>query len=427
MQRPSLHKVAVIAGVVVLAGLLAWRTGAALRARSPALPATNARAVAVVQTAPVERATIVLRSVYVGEVTPEASVDVFARIPGLVESLAVAEGDRVRRGQVLAVLDPGDLRFRVEQARVELATERARLNQLLAGTPVEELRQAEEALRQARASLEHSRAQLRRAEELFRQGYVPQDRIDAAQLDVALQDARARSAQEQVALLQRGTSPEAIGVARAQVAEAEVALRQAESQLADRIVTAPADGVVGRRLVNRGSTVTPSTLLLQLIDIDPVVVVVALAEQELVRVTPGLQATVRTDALPGRTFTGRVVSVSPTLSSSTRTADARIELENPAHVLRPGMFVSAEIVLARREQVLAVPVDAVLERETGPIVFVIRGQTAYATPVALGASNGTLVEVTTGLADGDVIAVAGHRTLRDGMPVAVPDQGSGRP
>jgi HlyD family secretion protein len=396
----------------------------------------------------VERTTVQVLSTHVGEVTANSSVDVVAHVSIVVADVMVAEGQTVRRGQVLVRLDPKDLTFQVAQARAthesqrvqvdaaraSVQTQRARLAQVMAGPAAEQVRQAEEQVRQARAGVAFSRDQLRRQEELFAQGYVSREQVEAARLDTAVQEGRLRSAEEQLALLRRDPRPEAVQIARAQVQEAEVAYRQAlarleqsrvslfqaQTMLADSTVVAPVDGVVGRKFAERGQAVTSSTPLIRLIDVDPAVIVVAITERDLHRIQLGFPVTVRTDALPGEVFSGRIASISPILATSTRTADVRVDVPNVARRLRPGMFVNVEILVSRNANVIAVPVDAVLEREGGSAVFVIVESTAQARPVRTGISDGAVVEITSGLTEGEIIAVAGHRTLRDGMPVVVP-------
>jgi RND family efflux transporter MFP subunit len=451
MVNQSRRRALIFGGLAVLLALMAWRTVDGLRARRPAQQGAGAqRPPAVVQVTPVRRATITVRASYVGEVTPRTRVDVVPRIPGIIASISVDEGDLVSRGQVVARIDPKEVRFQLEQARANLHTQRvqvdmaranldtqrARLAQAAAGAPTEQVRQAEEQLRQARANLEYSRAQLRRAEELFGQGYVSGQQVDAARLDVTVQETRVRAAEEQLNQLRRGARTEDLQVSRAQVEEAEVAfrqaisrlnqtqlsVRQAQSLLAEATVYAPTSGVVARRFVYPGATVTSTSAIVQLIDVDPAVITVPVAEQDLSRILPGMPVMVRTDALPGKMFQGRVAGISPVLATATRTAEVKVDVPNPHRSLRPGMFASVEILVARREGVVTVPVDALIEQDNGQIVFVVEAQTARSRPVTTGISDGALVEIRSGVRIGEMVIVAGHRTLRDGAQVAVPDR-----
>lgn len=436
----------------VLVALLGWRTSAALRVRQAQNSNASGRpAGPIVRTTPAALATLEQRATHVGEVTAQSGVDITPRISAVVAAIPVAEGDVVRRGQVLVRLDSRDLRFQaaqgragydaarvqVEAARAAVVTQRARLAQVMAGPPAEQVRQAEEAVRQAQAAVAFSRQQVQRQEQLFAQGYVSQQQVDTARLDLTAQEARLRTAEESLALLRRDPRPEAVQIARAQVEEAEVAhrqaitrleqarvaMQQAQSTLAESTVVAPLDGVIARRLVEVGQAVTPSTPLVRLIDVDPAVITVAIIERDLPKIRIGLSVKVTTDARPGKVFQGRIVAVSPMLAASTRTAEVRIEVLNQDRVLRPGMSASVEILLARSENAVTVPVDAIVEREGAPVVFVIEGQTAHARPVQIGIQYEGVTEIISGLTVGEQVAIAGHRTLRDGATVIVSGRG----
>jgi len=474
-----------VAVVLGAAGLVAWRALGAGRPPAPAAPPGPPSGVvraAVVRTEAVRRATLVVRATYVGELVATGIADVFPRISGVVEGVRVREGDPVSAGQVLLVLDPRELRYQVEQARAaretqrvavqqalaalrtqraqveqaeaNLHTQRARLAQLLAGAALEQVRQAEEQVAQAQAAVEYSRAQLRRAEELLRQGFVAQQAVDAARTDLAVQEARLRAAEEQLKLLRRGPSREEVEVAQAQVRQAEAAVRQAQAQarqaevnleqarrvlaqaeatlrqveslFAERVVRAPTTGVVANLTADPGDTVTPSTRLLQVVQVSSVEASVAVPEADLGRVRLGMPASVHVDAFSSRAFAGRVVRVSPVLAPDTRTAGVRVAIPNPEGLLRPGMTARVELTLARREGVVAVPVHAVVRREGAQVVFVVEGGLARARPVQLGISDGALVEVVRGVRPGERVVVEGQEILRDGAPVRVQGAPAGR-
>jgi len=459
-----------------LVALGAWRVQGALQARRQAA-APQAPRFAVVQVGQASVGSVVQEAAYSGDVQATSTVEVVARIPGVVAEVLVGDGDRVQAGQMLVRLDPRELRYdlqraaaardaqavqvrqaeanlrtlrvQVEQARAALQVQQARLHQLLAGSPPEQVRQAEEQVRQAQASLEFAQAQLRRAEELFRQGFVAQQAVDAARTEVAVQEARLRAAEQQLALLRRGPSAEEVEVARGQVRQAEVALRQAQAQasqaevaleharrlltqaevnfrqvhtsLAESLVRAPVAGVVAARAVDPGDTVSPSTRLLQVVRTDPAVVAFPVPERELGALQRGSAVEVTADAVPGRVFTGRVAGTNPLLSPETRTAEVKVEVPNPEGLLRPGMTARVRAVLARRDGVVTVPVEAVLRRSGRAVVFVVEGDVAREREVTTGLSDGRRVEVRTGIGAGERVVVAGQETLRDGVTVRTPE------
>ncbi|MDR5682422.1 MAG: efflux RND transporter periplasmic adaptor subunit [Armatimonadota bacterium] len=471
----------VVAAVMVV-GLLGWRGIEAVRPRpdAPARAAGAVRQPMTVQVAPAARHNLARWASYSGEVRAHSTVDVFPRISGVVAEVRVREGDLVAAGQVVARLDPREFRFQaeqaraavntqrvqveqaraavrtqrlqVEQARAGLATQRARLAQLLAGPAPEQIRQAEEQVRQAKAAVEFSAAQLRRTEELFEQGFVARQAVDSARMDYEVQQARLRAAEAQLNLLRQGPRAEEVEVARGQLRQAEVAfqqaqsqaaqaevalrqaesvlaqsevsLRQAETLLAESAVRAPAEGVVARRAVDPGDTVTPSTLLMQVVDIDPVEIAAPVSERDLGRVAVGMPAAVRVDALPDRMFAGRLARVGPVLATETRTAEIRVEVANPDASLRPGMAARVELVLEQRLGVIAVPIEAVVEREGRRVVFVVTDGLAQARQVETGLTDGMRIEIVRGLRPGENVVVTGQETLRDGTQVLVAGPGT---
>jgi multidrug efflux pump subunit AcrA (membrane-fusion protein) len=131
------------------------------------------------------------------------------------------------------------------------------------------------------------------------------------------------------------------------------------------IVESPITGFVGEILVDRGMTVTMSTPLAQIVNMDTVEGVINLMEEDINRVQLGMQAKIRVSAYPDRVFTGTVYKKSAVLNQASRTQETRIALANPGLVLRHGMFADIEIVTRVRKSALAVPVDAIFEDKQG--------------------------------------------------------------
>lgn len=140
---------------------------------------------------------------------------------------------------------------------------------------------------------------------------------------------------------------------------------------------------------------------------------------DLARVGAGMEARVRQMAWPDRTFSARVVRLAPTLDPQTRTLRAEVAVDNPEGLLRPGMFVEVALVTDRREGVPVVPRDAVTEREGTKVVFVLDGQKAVRRAVVLGYGDDREVEIREGLAPGEKLVIRGLETLTDGARVRV--------
>lgn len=187
----------------------------------------------------------------------------------------------------------------------------------------------------------------------------------------------------------------------------EIARLERERKAATSLVlTAPVSGTVLERLVSDGQSVTPDTPLFTIADLGRVWVMADLYEMDLPRVRPGARATFTADALGGRTFTGRVDLVSPTVSSETRTAKARIVLDNPGAVLRPGMFGKVRVAGADAA-VLVVPAEAVVDAGEHRYAFLARaGGRFEPREVRTGATSSDGVEIRSGLAAGDTVVAS---------------------
>jgi len=194
-------------------------------------------------------------------------------------------------------------------------------------------------------------------------------------------------------------------------------------------VRAPFDGQLGIRQVNVGQMINSGQQVVSLQALDPVYVDFALPQQELSKLAPGLEALVRTDAVPGREFKGKLTALNSMVDTVTRNVTLQATFENPDHALKPGMFVKIEIVLPEKGKTLVIPGSAVSYAPYGDSVFVIdkkkdpktgkETQTLRQAFVRIGEARGDFVSVTQGLKAGDEVVSTGVFKLRNGMPVTI--------
>lgn len=315
-----------------------------------------------------------------GNLVPQTRVAVAAKLPGTLSSVRVDIGDRVRAGQVVAALDRREIDAQVDAAE-------ATVNVAHAGVEA-----AEAAL--ANAELERDRAQ-----NLFDRGAVPRQRLDAA-------ETARRSAAAQRDL------------ARANLAQAEAALRRAREVQRDATLTSPIDGVVVERHYDAGSLVGPGD--------DPVVVVADLhvmkleagvSELEAGRLRVGMPARVEAQARPGDVFDGRVAAIAPEVDARNRHFRIEVRINNPGAQLLSGMYGSAAIPLKRADQVVAIPRDAVITRDGQRVAIRIEGDTVRAIPVTEGLTDGRLVQIASGLQPGDTVLSDARQDIAAGTKV----------
>lgn len=211
-------------------------------------------------------------------------------------------------------------------------------------------------------------------------------------------------------------------IAAHQAAVADVALAQARLDKAS--ITAPFSGIVGLRAVSAGAYVTPGDRLVGLADIDPIKVDFRVPELVLSSVRAGQAIRVTVDAVPGRTFEGRIYAIDPTVDVNGRAVRLRALIPNPDRALFPGLFARVQIVVERRENAVLVPESAVFSRGQERLVYRIVDGHAVLTRVELGQRRPGQVEVIAGLGHDAVVVTAGQQQVRDGTRVEIVDAGA---
>jgi HlyD family secretion protein len=363
-----------------------------------------------------------------GTLESEAEVNVRAEVSGRIRRLLVDEGDRVRRGQVVAELDSREADSQVALARADLATARARLDEEQAGVAMlrERIRTK---IEESRTTLERTAKDLERWKALHADGAIARQQLDLAQAEhdvAAAAHAAALADRDQIKVKEYQ-----VAATQAAVTQREAHLRLAEVQQSRMSVRSPITGLVTRRMANEGevvglgggSTVTLGGPLFTMVDVDRMYVRATIDEFDARQIRLGQDVRVKLEALPGRTLRGRLYRVSPAVSGErqeARTFSIRVALEEGKEFVRPGMSADVEVIVATRSKALSVPTQAILEREGKKRVYAVVEGKARVTNVKLGESNWSSTEILEGLREGDRIIVNPDTPgLSDGVRVRV--------
>jgi HlyD family secretion protein len=365
-----------------------------------------------------------------GEIVATRYADIGSSVMGKIVSLPVAEGERVRAGQVLARIDAVQADSEVSSAQAQvLALEADR------GGTREQVRAAAADVAAAEARAGDANQQLVRKKELFESGLLSAIEFDTARAaaeNARAQLAAARAAAERVQYQ--------VAAADRRVAQARAQQRRAGDILSKTSIESPIDGVVTRLRVREGEMVVvgiqnqPGTTLMTISDLGAIDAELKVAEADVLRIALGQVATVTLESMPGRGFAGKVVEIGASaLPLSGPGAAARefkvvVRLEQPDPRLRPGLTCDAEIVTAERTGVITVPLQSVVLRpgangapeQSG--VFVVADGRARFVPVLTGVIGGLDIEVS-GVAEGSAIISGPYQTLRelqDGVLVRTP-------
>lgn len=207
---------------------------------------------------------------------------------------------------------------------------------------------------------------------------------------------------------------------RANLEAARAQLDQLRTRLGFTTIRAPISGVVTERRLMTGDVAAPQARLFSIANLDQLVVRLPVSELDVGELQVGQRVNLQMDALPNRTFVGRIRRIFPTADTTTRLVPVEVLLEGEgARRARPGYLARVTFQLGARDDVLRVPARAVIGGAGAEAVFVVEDAVAHRRPVITGLRQGDHVEIVSGLSDGESVIVAGHTTLRDGAAVRV--------
>jgi HlyD family secretion protein len=360
-----------------------------------------------VVTAVVARGDIVQTVVASGRVMTPQRVSLSAVYTDRVVRIPVEEGQRVKRGDVLVVLDDADERAALAQARAAVAQAEARIRQV--GEVA--LPGARQALALAQANLLLAQQQFDRAEDLKAKGFVSQAALDDARrnLDVA----RSQLESARIAVSSNGPAGSDYLVAQTALAQARATVEAAQARLDQATLRAPVDGTLIGRSVEPGDVVQPGKELMVLAPSGETQVVVQIDEKNLAQLRVGQSAWGSADAYPHERFPAELAYINPGIDALRGSVEVKLRVSNPPAYLRQDMTASIDIEVGRHADVLVVPSGAIFDSATTkPWVLLVEGRRAVKRPVTLGLKGSGSVEVVAGLAAGEtVVAAAGPGVL----------------
>jgi HlyD family secretion protein len=355
-----------------------------------------------------------------GKIEPINSFEAHAPAPGTVNKVLVAEGDRVKVGQLLVKLDDAEARAQAARALAQLRSAEAALSGIKAGGTQEELLTSRADLTKAQAEQAEAQRNLKAIQKLQQSGGASPAEVEAAQ-------GRVKKADADVQLLQakvngRFSSPEVAKV-EAQAAEARAAYAAAQELLHHSNVTAPFAGTVYQLPVRPGAYVNGGELLVQVANLEKVRVRAFVDEPEIGRLAKGQKVEIKWDAIPGRTWDGTLTRVptSVTMVGTRTVGEITSEIDNSDRKLLPNVNVNVSIISARHDNALTVSREAVHDVDGKRYVYKIEDEKILAQEVQTGLSSLTRVEVLKGIPEGAVVALGAinAQPLRNGMDIKV--------
>lgn len=328
-----------------------------------------------------------------GYVVAQRKAAIASKATGRLEWLGVAEGSRVKAGQVIARIDNRDVVAQAQSADANVRAARA-------------------ALEQAYAEERDANAQHKRNVELVDKGFVSRSALDAS-------------------LARSDRAVAGVASAQANLAASEAAARNAAVSVDYTEIRAPFDGVILSKSANVGDMVTPFSnatdskgAVVTMADMSTLEVEADVSEGSLGKVAVGQPAEIVLDALPGERFPGRISRMVPTVDRAKATVMTKVRFDAIDPRILPEMsakvaFLSRETSEADRRPVSAIPVDAVVQRDGRSMVFVVKDGVVTAVPVTTGAKLGEAIAIGSEVKAGEKVVVKPPADLASGAQVRV--------
>ncbi|MDX2179515.1 MAG: efflux RND transporter periplasmic adaptor subunit [Bryobacteraceae bacterium] len=380
----------------------AFLAGCGKKSESVAEAAPKAPEAIAVRTAKAETRRVEKNLLVTGELAADETVAMRFEVGGRVANVRADFGQLVKKGDILAELDPTEYRLQVEKARAVLAQALARVG--LTPDQANVVPQSSPAIRQAEAQLADAKSKYDSAAKLIQTGDVARERF------VELE----KSMQARQAALEAMRDELRVQVANIESLKAEVKL--AEKRLNDTVIRAPFDGAVIERMVSPGQFIKDmeNTPVLRMVSTAAIRLRVSVPETASGTVKVGSKLTFVTDAAPGQTFTATVQTLNPSLDAKSRIMIVEAKLPNPGWKLRPGTFVQVRLTTSKDVEIVSVPKRALYNVAGLTKVFAVRDGKAVEYRVAPGVEGPDWMEVPSGTVQaGDMVAVSNLAALVD--------------
>lgn len=357
-----------------------------------------------------------------GKVEPIDNFEAHAPAPTTIKKIFVHEGERVKAGDLLMQLDDAEARAQAAKAMADMRSAEADQQAIKSGGTQEEVLTTQSELMKARADREAARKNYEALQRLQQTGAAAPAEVREAANRLTAADAELKLAQQK--LQDRYSHPE-IAKVNAVADQARASYTAAEDSLRHSEIRAPFAGTVYSIPVRQSEYVREGELLLQIANLQQVQVRAFVDEPEIGKLGVGQPVTVTWDALPGKTWQGKISQMPYTVTTlgTRNVGQVLCAVDNDNSRLLPNINVTVNVSIASKNDVLTVPREALHSDENGHFVYVIKDGHLDRQPVESGISNNTRIEITQGLQPGELIALSSlnvTESLRPGLEVRIP-------
>jgi HlyD family secretion protein len=340
-----------------------------------------------------------------GQTVPESQVDIAAKYTGKITQINVELGQYVTPGQVLLSQDSSDIDISIEQNNASFRQANA--------DAIESNATFEANYQKAQSDYQHSVTTYQRYKLLYSQGAISKEVLDNAEQQMI----SSKSVMESWSKQLMAGSAASVESKRASRDKAQSVIDALNNQKDDLTLRAPRSGMIGFRQAEVGNIVSAGQKVLSIVDNSNIYIDCSVSEQDIGQVVLGLPTTIGIESL-GKSFTGKIIYISPSIDSKTQAFTIRMILDKPEDSIRSGMFARTTINTILRSQTLFVPKEAVLSLNGKDHIFVVNSSNQVEERIVqLGLRNDKSIEIISGIQDGETIAVSNLARLKTGSDI----------
>jgi RND family efflux transporter MFP subunit len=312
---------------------------------------------------------------------PEKKVPIYSKVDGIIKKIIKEEGAKVNRGDILALIDDKDIRTNYEQAKLSV-------------------RQAELNVKDALIKKEDEEANFKRSESLFKEKIISEKDFATARLN------------KNSAVLSYERALQQLDMEKEK-------FKGLELQLAYTKIRTPIDGWITERKIDQGTRVNPGTEVYIVEDFTPLLARVFVPEKDIVKLEKGQKVIVKSEVY-NNTFEGKIKIINPRIDPQSGTFKVTINIFDKTGKLRPGMLVSCNIVISKKEGAIIVPKKAVFYQKGNPFVYLLkRGGKVKLQKITIGEELEKDYEILSGIKEGNIVITQGIENIKDGAKVKI--------
>jgi HlyD family secretion protein len=410
-SRKHFNFTAMATGIALVFGF-AWGCAKAEKEKEPEVS---------VQTTPAEKEDISQVVNAEAVIFPLQQATVAPKITSTIKEFLVQRGSKVKKGQLLAVLENADLAAAAESSRGDYKQAEAAYTTAITSSVPQQLQKAQLDAASAKSAFDAAEKVYNSRKDLFQQGALPRRELDAAEVALVAARSQNEQAQKQLADLQRVGKEQALKSAEGQKVSAEGKLRGTEAQLSYSEIKSPINGVVTDRPLYVGDVATANQPLLTVMDLSRLIAKGHIPQSEAAQLKVGNPAQLKVPGMDDP-IEGKVTLVSPALDPGSTTIEVWVEAKKANPNLRPGITVQVVMTTKTVKDAVVVPAAAVYKNPEGNGNYVLVAGTddkAHVKPVQVGIRNGEDAQIASGINPGDPIITSGGYAVPDGTKIKI--------